>query len=58
MKTDHRRNIFSNLCSGQQYYVFAGRNGFKYNFSPILLSERNIGIDHIDNIFEHHEKPL
>ena len=33
------------------------KNGFKSNFSPILLSERNMEIDYIYNIVDH-QNPL
>ena len=29
---------------------FCGKNGLRSIFSPILLSERNMGIDSFDNI--------
>ena len=38
-------------------FVLARKNGFKSIFSPILLSERNTGIDYIYNIIDH-ENPL
>ena len=41
---------YNAFCLGQ-------KNGFKSIFSPILLSERNIGIDYIYN-FINHENPL
>ena len=36
---------------------FCGKNGFKSILNPILLSERKMGIDYIDNNL-HHEIPL
>ena len=36
---------------------FGDKNGFNSIFSPILLSERNMGIDCIYNILGH-ENPL
>ena len=35
------------------HFVLARKKGFKSIFSPILLSERNIGIDYIYNIIDH-----
>ena len=35
------------------HFVLARKNGFKSNFSPILLCERNMGIDYIYNIIDH-----
>ena len=35
------------------HFVLARKNGLKSIFSPILLSERNMGIDYIYNIFGH-----
>ena len=39
------------------HFVLAKKNGFKSIFSPILLSERNMGIDYIYNIIDH-KNPL
>ena len=39
------------------HFILARKNGFKSIFSPILLSERNMGIDYIYNIINH-ENPL
>ena len=39
------------------HFVFARKNGFKPIFSPILLSEHNMGIDYIYNTFDH-QNPL
>ena len=39
------------------HFVLARKNGFISIFSPILLSERNMGIDYIHNILDH-ENPL
>ena len=39
------------------HFVLVGKNGFKSYFSPILLSERNMGIDYIYN-FTVHKNPL
>ena len=39
------------------HFVFAKKNGFISIFSPILLSERNMGIDYIYNIIDH-DNPL
>ena len=33
--------------------ILQKKNWFKSIFSPILLSERNIGIDYIDNNLDH-----
>ena len=37
-------------------FCFGEKNGFKSNFSQILLSERNMGIDFIYNILDHENK--
>ena len=34
-------------------FYFGEKNVFKSIFSPILLSERNMGIDYIYNILDH-----
>ena len=34
-------------------FCFGEKNGFKSIFSPILLSERYMGIDYIYNILDH-----
>ena len=39
------------------HLVLARKIGFKIIFSPILLSERNMGIDYIYSILDH-ENPL
>ena len=39
------------------HFVLARKNGLKSIFSPILLSERNMGIDYIYNTLDH-ENPL
>ena len=39
------------------HFVLAKKNGFKSFFSPILLSECNMGIGYINNILDH-ENPL
>ena len=38
-------------------FCFSEKNGFKSNFSPILLSGRNMGIDYAYNILDH-KNPL
>ena len=38
-------------------YVFAGKNRINFNFCPIWLSERNMGVVYIDRMFDH-EKSL
>ena len=38
-------------------FCFGEKNGFKSIFNPILLSERNMGIDYNYNIVDH-ENPL
>ena len=38
-------------------FFLARKNGFKFNFSPILLSERNMRIDYIYDFMDH-ENPL
>ena len=38
---------YNAFCLGEK------KNGFKSIFSPILLSERNMGIDYIYNILDH-----
>ena len=38
-------------------FCFGDKNGFKSIFIPILLSERNMGIDCFYNFLDH-EKPL
>ena len=38
-------------------FCFCKKNGFKPIFSPILLSERNMGIDYAYNILDH-KNPL
>ena len=35
------------------HFVLARKKGFKSIFSPILLSERNMGIDYNYNIIDH-----
>ena len=42
--------IYNEFCFGE-------KKGFKSIFSPILLSERNMGIDYIYNIIDR-ENPL
>ena len=37
---------YNELCSGE-------KNGYKSIFSPILLSERNMGTDYVYNIIDH-----
>ena len=37
--------------------VLARKNGFKFIFSPILLSKRNMGIDYTNNFIDH-KNPL
>ena len=39
------------------HFVLARKKAFESIFSPILLSERNMGIDYIYNIIAH-ENPL
>ena len=39
------------------HFVLARKNRFKSMFSPILLPERNMGIDYMYNIIDH-ENPL
>ena len=34
-------------------FWFCEKNGFNSHFSPILLSERNMGIDYAYNILNH-----
>ena len=34
-------------------FCFGEKNGFKSIFSPILLSERNMGNDYMYNIVDH-----
>ena len=41
---------FQMICNA---FCFGGKNGFKSIFSPILLSERNMGIDYIYNFIVH-----
>ena len=40
-----------------RHYIFAEKNGLKSIFSPLLLSERNTGIDYIYNSIDY-ENPL
>ena len=35
------------------HFGLARKNGFKSTFNPILLSERNTGIDYIYNTLDH-----
>ena len=39
------------------HFVLARKNGFKFCFSPILLSKPNMGTDYIQNVLDH-ENPL
>ena len=38
-------------------FCFGKTKGYKFNFTPILLAERNMGIDYICDILDH-ENPL
>ena len=50
--------VFNQTQTIMMHCVFCEtKNEFKSTFSPILLSERIMGIDYTDNILDH-ENPL
>ena len=49
--------LYNGFQINDNAFCFGEKNGFKSFFSPILLSECNMGIGYINNILDH-ENPL